>query len=238
MVKIHSASRDHDVSLQGAILLYGTGLSAFCYATAHRIETDAQTGRPVIGAGTPLNRRALIHAVRQVAEASLPKGEFLMPNVLSISPEAITWWSPPGKRRVFFDCEELGQRSAVVPHPGLVFHAAPAGFRVFALNQDERPTPNSMLYEPPYFNTWDHGKICIGTAHVPKQIDAASIAGWEEAFFASAFTHPNHGGKRIDYADGSYAFWRDMLDGKFPTFPQVALIPMNQSLGKLIAGQF
>ncbi len=238
MAKIHSASRNHDVILQGAILLYGSGLSAFSYATAHRIVTDGQTGRPVIGAGTPLNRRALIQAVRQVAEASLPKGEFLTPNVLSIGPDTITWWCPPGNRRVFFNCEELGDRSAVTPHPGLVFHASPAGFRVFSLIEDERPTPDSMLYEPPYFNTWDHGKICIGTAHVPKQIDAASIVGWEAGFFASAFTHPNHGGKRVDHADGFYAFWRDMLDGKFSTFPKASLIPMNQSLGKLIAGQF
>ncbi|GLC97910.1 hypothetical protein Tamer19_73190 [Cupriavidus sp. TA19] len=237
MAEIHSASREHDVALQGAILLYGRDLSSFTYATAHRIVTDGQTGRPAIGAGTPLNRRALIQAVRQVAEAALPKGEFLTPNVLSISPEAISWWCPPGNRRVFFTCQELGNRSVVVPHPGLVFHAAANGFRVFALSEDVRPNPESVLYEPPYFNTWDHGKICIGSAHVPKQIDVASIAGWEEAFFASAFTHPNVGGTRVAYADGFFAFWRDMLDGKFSTFPKLALIPMNKTLGQLIAGK-
>lgn len=80
------------------------------------------------------------------------------------------------------------------------------------------------------------GKICIGSAHVPKQIDVVSIAGWEEAFFSSAFTHPNHGGKRVDYRDGVFAFWRDMLDGRFPSYPKYALIPMKKTLGNLIAG--
>jgi PRTRC genetic system protein B len=237
MAGIVVGSQSHEVALQGAILLYGRQAGEFSYATAHQIVTDEQTGRPVIGAGVPLNRRAVIHAVRQVSEEALPKGEFLTPNVLSIGPHAITWWCPPAQRRVFFSCKELGERSAEVPHPGLVFQAHASGFRVFALMQDERPTPETVLYEPPYFNTWDLGEICIGSAHVPKQIDVASIAGWEEAFFSSAFTHPNRGGKRVDYQDGEFAFWRDMLDGKFPSYPKHALIPMKKTLGNLIAGK-
>lgn len=236
MAEILTATRSHDVALQGAILLYGQGPGQFSYATAHRIELDG-TGRPVIGAGTPLNRMALIHAVREVAEGSLPKGEFLTPNVLSISPSAVTWWCPAAQRRVFFDCKEFGKRSAVVPHPALVFQASQSGFRVFALKGDERPVPGSDLCEPPYFNTWDDGKICIGSAHVPKQIDVASIAGWEAGFFNSAFTHPNHGGKRVTYERGAYAFWKDMLDGKFPDYPKQVLVPMKLKLADLIAGK-
>ena len=65
----------------------------------------------------------------------------------------------------------------------------------------------------------------------------ASIPGWEAGFFSSAFTHPNVGGKRVDYADGAFAFWRDMLDGKFPSYPKQVLIPMKKKLGDLIAGK-
>lgn len=236
MASILTASRSQDVALQGAILLYGQGPGQFSYATAHRIETDASS-RPVIGAGVPLNRMALIHAVREVAQHALPKGEFLTPNVLSISPSAITWWCPPAMRRVFFSCKELGQRSAIVPHPGLVFQASQAGFAVFAVQGDERPGPDTPLFEPPYFNTWDYGKICIGSAHVPKQIEVASIDGWEAGFFNSAFTHPNHGGKRVTYEKGEYAFWKDMLDGQFTDYPKQVLIPMQHTLADLIAGK-
>ncbi len=218
-------------------MLYGHSVGDFSYATAHRIETDATSGRPVIGAGTPLNRVALIQAVRQVAEASLPKGEFLTPNVLSISPTAVTWWCPADRRRVFFNCKEFGERSAVVPHPALVFQASHNGFRVFALPGEERPVPATLLHEPPYFNTWDNGKICIGSAHVPKQIDVASVARWESGFFNSAFTHPNHGGHRVKYQRGAYAFWKDMLVGNFPDYPHQVLIPMKRTLGDLIAGK-
>ncbi|CAG2159747.1 PRTRC system protein B [Cupriavidus numazuensis] len=236
MASILTASRSHEVALQGAILFYGQGPGQFTYATAHRVEPDRE-GKPVIGAGSPLNRMALIHAVREVAQASLPKGEFLTPNVLSISPSAVTWWCPPAMRRVFFSCKELGKRSAVVPHPGLVFQASQSGFAVFALRGDERPVPGTALFEPPYFNTWDRGKICIGSAHVPKQIDVASIDGWEAGFFNSAFTHPNVGGKRVNDKRGAYAFWQDMLDGKFPEYPKHVLIPMKLTLADLIAGK-
>ncbi|RZT29087.1 PRTRC system protein B [Cupriavidus agavae] len=236
MASILTASRSHDVVLQGAILLYGTAPGSFSYATAHRVEPD-DSGRPVIGAGVPLNRMALIHAVREVAQNALPKGEFLPASVLSISPSAVTWWCPPAMRRVFFSCKELGKRTAVVPHPGLVFQASHAGFAVFALQGDDRPVPDSALFEPPYFNTWDHGKICIGSAHVPKQIDVASIDGWEASFFKSAFTHPNHGGKRLAYERGEYAFWQDMLDGQFTDYPKQVLVPMQNTLADLIAGK-
>lgn len=236
MAKILTASRSHEVALQGAILLYGARPEQFSYATAHVIQ-QVVGGRPVMGPGTPLNRQALIYAVRQVAEEALPKGEFLTPHVLSITPTAVTWWCPAGERRVFFDCQEFGKRSAVVPHPALVFQASRSGFRVFALDGEDRPVPTTALHEPPYFNTWDQGKICIGSAHVPKQIDVASIGGWEESFFSSAFTHPNVGGQRVNYERGAYAFWKDMLDGKFPDYPKQVLIPVNLTLGDLIAGK-
>ncbi|WP_376746272.1 hypothetical protein, partial [Priestia megaterium] len=42
----------------------------------------------------------------QVALSALPKGEFLTPNVLSVSTRAVTWWCPPAIRRVFFQCKE------------------------------------------------------------------------------------------------------------------------------------
>jgi len=139
---------------------------------------------------------------------------------------------------VFFNCKELGERTKVVQHPGLVFQASRSGFRAFAVKGTERPTADTVLFEPPYFNTWDQGKICIGSAKVPRRINVGSIAGWEEGFFSSAFTHPNHGGKRIDFKDGFFAFWRDMLDGKFSkAFPLEVLVPMNKTVRQLVTGK-
>ena len=234
-----TTTRTHtDLTLTSAILLYGSRESV-SYATVHPILNEAKTERPLIGAGRPLNRKTLLGALRSLSEASTPKAEFLPPNVLGFSPDTVTWWCPPALRRVFFDCKEMGGvKSAVVPHPGLVFQASATGFSVFALADALRPEAGSTLYEPPYFNTWDCGRICIGSARVPRRIDLKSVDGWEAGFFDSAFTHPNAGGRRINYADGEYAFWRDMLDGQFgERFPLDVLVPTKMKVAQFVAGK-
>ncbi|MDR5826040.1 PRTRC system protein B [Caballeronia sp. LZ043] len=225
------------VTATNAILLYGRDAHSAIYGTVHPV-TQGESGRATIGAGRPIERKALFDCLRELAAHAAAPAEFLPETVLSVSQDAVMWWCRPAMRRVFFDCPELGRRSAVVPHPGLVFRAALNGFSVFALQEDGRPTPESRLHEPPYFNTWDGGKICIGSAHVPRRVDVASIDGWESGFFESAFTHPNHGGKRVSHCKGEFAFWKEMLDGKYgEQFPKEALIPMNLTLAELIAGK-
>lgn len=221
------------VALTSAILLY-EGANGACYATVHPVERQGRSERTVIGAGRPVTRDALVTALRALDENAAAKAAFLPPTVLGLNSRAVTWWCPPAMRRVFFKSEEIGRRTAVVPHPGLVFQAGIHGFRVFSVNVADRPGPDTPLFEPPYFNTWDGGLICVGSARVPTHIDVDSIAGWESGFFDSAFTHPNNGGKRVAYENGEFAFWRDMLDGKFSAFPLEALVPTGETVLDLI----
>jgi PRTRC genetic system protein B len=237
MNRVSIGQTGHDVALSSALLLY-TADNGSHYATVHPITPDRKSGRPVIGAGRPLDRRVVVGALLQLDRNAAPKAEFLPSTVLGVTSAAVTWWCPPARRRVFFQCPKVGERSAVVPHPGLVFQAGAEGFRVFALKGADRPEGGTALYEPPYFNTWDKGEICIGSAKVPRRIEVAAIKGWEEGFFNSAFTHPNRGGKRVSYEDGFYAFWTDMLDGRFEAFPHEVLVPIKGvSAGKLVAGK-
>jgi PRTRC genetic system protein B len=231
------SDRREEIAATSAILLYAGRDGKIVYGTAHPVSARGNAKRAAIGAGRPIDRSALLSCLVDLSESNAQKAEFLPETVLGVSQNSITWWCRPAMRRVFFDCHEIGKRTALVPHPGLVFHAASSGFRVFALKDHSRPTLNSTLHEPPYFNTWDLGKICIGTAHVPKRIDVASIAGWESGFFDSAFTHPNVGGKRVNHSKGPFAFWKAMLDGKFAEqFPQRVLIPVETTLADLIGG--
>jgi PRTRC genetic system protein B len=231
-----STGHSTDLVMSGAILLYSQSSDSQSpiYATAHPVTSTGK--RPVIGAGRPVDREALFTALDSLAERCAANAEFLPETVLAIDRTAVTWWCRPTMRRVFFDCAELGTVAAVVPHPGLIFQARTNGFFVFALDGAARPTPDTPLFEPPYFNTWDHGSICIGSARVPARIDIASIDGWESGFFESAFTHPNAGGKRVNYPRGEFAFWKEMLAGKYgEQFPLQCLVPMKRTLGDLIA---
>jgi PRTRC genetic system protein B len=237
MTGIAKGNTGGEVQLSSAILFY-SGTKGDQFATVHPVSHDPRTSRPLIGAGRPLDRNALLETLRNLDRNAAPKADFLPPTVLAVSPDAVLWWCSQASRRVFFDCKEFGKRNAAVWHPGLVFRAAASGFSVFALKDPGRPVPGSELFEPPYFNTWDKGQICIGSAHVPRRIDVASIDGWESGFFNSAFTHPNVGGKRVDYEAGFFAFWRDMLDGKFEGgYPFEVLVPVKATLADLISGK-
>ncbi|VWC46732.1 hypothetical protein BLA23254_07417 [Burkholderia lata] len=236
MSSISQGRTGSNVALSHALLLYANDAGA-TFATAHPIVMAGRDAKPVVGAGRPLDRVVLIETLRQLAANSAPRAEFLPATVLCVSADSVTWWCPPGLRRVFFKCKEIGERSSVVPHPGLVFRASSNGFAVFAVQCAGRPDADTPVFEPPYFNTWIRGGICIGSARVPSRVDVASIGGWEAGFFESAFTHPNAGGKRVDYQDGIYAFWRDMLDGKFgEVFPIEALVPTKWSAGEVACG--
>ncbi|AOJ10063.1 PRTRC system protein B [Burkholderia mayonis] len=235
MTALVTGQSDRSVVLESAILFYANQAGTQ-YATIHSIMHD-RDGHPLIGAGQPVCRAALIDALVELDRNAAPKAEFLPPNVLGSSSTGVTWWCPPSMRRVFFNCKELGVRTAVVPHPGLVFQAANTGFRVFSVKTAERPCADTPLFEPPYFNTWDAGQICIGSAQVPTRVEVSAIAGWEAGFFDSAFTHPNHGRDRVKFKRGIFAFWRDMLDGKFgETFPLKLLVPTSWTAGQLVCG--
>jgi len=237
MVMAVGSARVESLGISQAILLYGTDPHSVHYATIHGV-TVVKNNRPQIGPGRPVTRAALLECFSSLAENAAPRARFLPATVLAVDSRAVTWWCPPALRRVFFKCSELGELSAVVPHPGLVFQAHANGFRVFSLKESTRPTETSVLFEPPYFNTWDAGRICIGSAKVPKTMDVGDIAGWESGFFDSAFTHPNAGSKRLSYKDGIFAFWRDMLAGKFGTrYPKKVLVPTQSTVGDLIAGR-
>lgn len=223
------------VTLSSAILLY-SNKDGNRYATVHPITSD-KAGRSLLGAGRPVCRETLLTAMRELDRNATPKAEFLPAKVLGVVSGAVTWWCPPTMRRVFFKCQEIGNRSAIVPHPGLVFQAAKNAFRVFAVKSQVRPERDTPLFEPPYFNTWNGGQICIGTANVPREMSVSSIDGWEAGFFDSAFTHPNQGSKRVQYEMGGFGFWRDMLDGKFgEVFPEDVLVATPWTTETLVKG--
>lgn len=41
-------------------------------------------------------------------------------------------------------------------------------------------------------------------------------------------------GKLLRYRGGSYAFWRDMLDGRLTRFPERVLVDIKTTLGQLL----
>lgn len=231
------APTDGVLHLAQAVLVY-RGASGDALATVHEVEQI--DGEAVIGAGRALTPRSAMALARALLKRAA-HGGFLPDNVLFVAGDLILWWLRPATRHVTFrvsdrDAPLLGavERGESVPHPGLVFAASNREWRVWAVKGTQRPTLATPLFQAPYFNVDAEGHICQGSVSKPDGTTAEKIGAWNDAFFRSYFTHPNVAAKLLRYPGGSFAFWRDMLDGRFKRFPERVLMPLDTTLGALL----
>jgi len=236
---------ESSMALTHALMLYSdkqkganNGNPEFVYATMHTVENFGTDARPnwQIAAGQAATREGLVGMFETMCKQLTLNVDFLPPGALSISADHMVWWMPACERTVFFNNKELGKRGAKVPHPPLLFVVVQGSWYVFALAKNERPDENSVLHHAPYFNVYDDGSICIGSAAIPKGIAASAIPQWESAFFDSEFTHINGGEKKAAHPRGEYALWKELLDGVYSTFPVEYLAPRNATVKGLMEG--
>ena len=236
-MEVHNA--DRTPQMKAAILLYGTDGygNASSFASVHTV-THSATGVPTIGHGTPASREGVLAVMRELVDDRI-KPELIPANVLARGSDHLVWFRPALKRDVWFRCKELGERRALVPHPATLWLVNPStGFcQIFALGDDQRPDAGAKLYQAPYFNVWDSGRICVGNAEVPKGAAALSPENWESMFFNSWFSHPNTN-KLVRHREGTFAFLKNLLDGKHRSFPKRKLVPTKKTLGEEFAKLF
>jgi PRTRC genetic system protein B len=226
------------LNLTGALLLYSNPQSRgnITYITKHEVHQvgTAEAPNEQIMPGTAVTPEGLIAMFEQLTKTYSLNTDILPENVLSISGEHMVWWLPEGKRRVFFNCTELGQRWGHLPHPPLLFLVVKGSWYVFALPKNERPTGETSLCHAPYFNVYDNHSICVGSANIPRKASVTAIPEWEEAFFDSEFTHPNGRIKKASHPRGEYAMWKELLDNVYETFPTQFLVPAEKSLSDMM----
>lgn len=208
------------------------------FVTMHAVEHASSQDRPVIQAGRVVGMAELEQCL-QIGG----RGEglrLLPPNLLAATKSHLVWWRPASPARVWFnvrDDERLQNRTAVVPQPGLVFAASRGDLRVFAVKGRERPTEDTALMVSPYFNVWKGGKVCVGNADLPRHVRWDAMAGFEDGFFGSRFTHPNIHERNalVKWPGGPSAFWHSLLEGRHKAFPERALVDGKLTLAGLLA---
>lgn len=234
-IKIQSAG-ESTLKLSQAVLIYTARDNNEAYATLHDI--DRGKGGTRIGAGIPATTEACAGFIQLLADRAAFSG-FIAPQILYIGPGTVAWWRPPAATRVWFNTKKpaagdqtavhIGERTAVTPHPGLVFALAAGEWYVAAVKGSARPDADTQLHVAPYFNVWKGGHICEGNVRRPRKVTPETIAAFERAFFESRFTHPNMQ-RLVKFKGGAGAFWTAMLDGEFKTFPERVLLPSETTL--------
>jgi PRTRC genetic system protein B len=232
------------LNIRRAILLYEkddarSGISdvrkAMVVATIHDVVVDGKGVARIKPGACPT-----VEAMRDLGR-SLQVWEgngYLPPEVICVQTRRVVWHCAAQRRPIFFDCDNAALRrlsGKQVAHPHLLFDADGRGLRVFALSNDGRPGPDARLFHAPYFNVYEDGRMCGGSARVPSDYSVKSIRAWEAAFFDSAFTHANvHGPKTLTtHAGGHDGLWNAMA--KRSRFDDRYLVRRRQRLNELLS---
>lgn len=218
-------------TLKQAVLIYQEGSRAF--ATVHEVK-HAPDQAPYLCAGQSVTT-GFLETLTKGLGASMA-AEVLPENVLARTPEMIAWWSQAQRRLMFFgegDPKTKSLSGKMYPHSALVFMIRGRELFVRALAENHRPNSNTRLRNAPYWNTDEQGRVCLGSMRIPDDISVSSLQGWEEAYFASEFTHPSGAVRLTIYSGGFIGLWSS-LAGRNRQFPVKLLADSKQTLQEFI----
>jgi PRTRC genetic system protein B len=162
--------------------------------------------------------------------------EVLPEHVLARTPESIAWWSRAQPRLMFFgdgNAEAKKLNGKMYSHPALVFMIRGRELFVRALVENCRPAADTRLRNAPYWNTDAHGGVCLGSMRVPEEVSVGSLSGWENAYFASEFTHPSGAVRLTTHPSGFLGLWSS-LAGRKHSFPAKFLADSKQTLQEFV----
>jgi len=222
---------NRNFSLKQAVLLYQEGSRAF--ATLHEVKCRLNKA-PYLCAGQSVTT-GFLETLAKGLGASMG-AEVLPEHVMARTPDLIAWWSRAQRRLMFFgdgNAEAKKLNGKMYSHPALVFMIHGRELFVRALAEDCRPAADTHLKNAPYWNTDAHGRVCLGSMRVPEEISVGSLSGWEDAYFASEFTHPNGAVRLTTHPGGFLGLWSG-LAGKKHKFPVKFLADTKQTLQEFV----
>jgi len=219
-------------TLKQAVLIYQEGNRAF--ATVHEVKHRPDQA-PYLCAGQSVTT-GFLEKLAEGLGASMA-AEVLPENVLARTPESIAWWTPAKTRLMFFgngDPKTRELNGKMYPHPALVFMIRGRELFVRALAENRRPNAYTRLKNAPYWNTNAQGRVCLGSMRVPDEVSASSLRGWEEAYFASEFTHPSGAVRLTTHPGGFVGLWSSLRGRR--RLPPKLLADSGQVLSDFIRG--
>jgi PRTRC genetic system protein B len=237
-------SADHQLALRNVVLLYtsmgmsgGTrqfDLSGSAYAIAATAHV-AEGGAVEIGAYSPVTMEFVAELAKGLG-VDLPR-EVLPRNVLCRTQDVICWWTPAGKRTLFFGdgCKLEDLSGEDFPVPALVWRLELKDHRLFlrALAEDQRPDAGTKLYVAPFLNVYPQGLVCQGTMRRPNRSALSTLEEWEHGFFGASGSSQLTA-KATAHRGQLWGLWRGLRRRK--EFLARHLLEAGQTLTQFLAG--
>jgi len=232
-MQVHvSIGENHRFELREALLVYRDNQSSFI--SRHEV-TAGKDAPPTLGPAQPLTVAFIESLVRSLGGSI--KAEFLPANILAKTDRMVAWWTPAGRRQMFYENSEgkaAELNGLVFPQPPLVWRVSNGELNIRALGENKRPEGSTKLAVAPFWNLSDDGRVCTGTMRRPESASVAAIHAWERGFYESAFTHANVG--RLTRHEGGFEGPWTELARKRKRFPIETLIGLPQTLAQFVRG--
>ena len=169
--------------------------------------------------------------------AFLKSNGILPTNILYINPNknkgAVLWYTKAQRRQLYF-LSDLYIPNGMAYVPPMIWYANKNSLSVFALASERRPTEKTPLYFTPFFNSYEDGKVCMGSVNI-NITNSASVEeftkAWEDYFFNSYFSHLL--GSNSPIKGNCVTLWKDLIQTGKP-FPKEVLKKNNKTLKNLL----
>lgn len=169
--------------------------------------------------------------------AFLKSNGILPTNILHINPNtdkgAVLWYTKAQRRQLYF-VSGLDIPNGMAYVPPMIWYANKNSLSVFALASDRRPTEKTPLYFAPFFNSYEDGKVCMGSVNINIKNSASVeefVSAWEDYFFNSYFSHLL--GSDSPIKGNCVTLWKDLIQTGKP-FPKELLKKNNKTLKNLL----
>ena len=180
--------------LKKVLMIYRSNHETLC--TLNKVEKKNDSFE--IMQGIPINGKMLADVFSELKENGKNKNTFEWqdPRILAKGFGQLLWYSPAMHREIFFSCKNkklMKISGKKFPFPALLFYAKKRTLYVFVLKTSRRPTMKTKLWQAPFWNISESGKVCLPLNAREKMY---SVEDWENLFFNSAFSHPGGAGFR------------------------------------------
>lgn len=199
--------------------------------------------------GNPINAHPLTEREAETLAKALitktqseKKQDFLRPkgilptHVLHINPSengSVLWFTKSMKRQLFFT-ENLEIPNGIAEVPAMLLSANKRSLKIYALENNLRPSENTPLFFAPFFNVYENGNVCMGTVDVHIQNSTSLeefIKKWEDYFFNSYFSHLMNEHNPIN--GNCVNLWKSLINTE-KQFPKETLKKVNRTLKNLL----
>lgn len=182
------------------------------------------------GEGKPFQKEQLQDLALSIKKenfSSLKLKYFLPENVLYYQPGIINkfmWFIEPQKCGIVF-APELKLKSGYFKMPGLIMAVSGDDLTIFAYKGKLRPTQKTELFNAPFYNIYEDGKVCMGTISEARKRHYLheEIDRWDRRFFGGRFTSAHGNDNKLSEPFTFKTLYKFLATGK--PFPERALKP-------------